>query len=368
MRHLMDWLIGRTGERTKGSVDYLLPSDRTHAVLERERKRADRLRGSFSLLVISPVERESLDKHLAELAEHLERRLRTTDVAGFLDRHRIGVMLPGASGEEAWKVARALPLVGNDGSRPFRVEVHAYPTHQVPDGDQSGPGRDATPATGGPRAAGSEQSAVRPLEALFVRATPWWKRCVDVCGAVFGLVVLAPLLLLTATLIKLTSPGPVFFRQLRDGLGGGPFTIYKFRTMYVDAEARKAELRKFSEQDGPAFKMTNDPRITPLGRFLRKTCIDELPQFWNVLKGDMSLVGPRPLDCKEAQHIDGWGRRRLEVTPGLTCIWQVHGKSKVSFNEWMRMDIRYMKGRSFFRDLKLVFETVAQVLRSRGSV
>ncbi len=137
--------------------------------------------------------------------------------------------------------------------------------------------------------------------------------------------------------------------------------------MYIDADARKDALRAQSEQDGPCFKMEHDPRITPLGRFLRKSCIDELPQLWNVLIGDMTLVGPRPLDYRESHKIHQWGRRRLEVTPGLTCIWQVHGKSRVSFNEWMRMDIRYMRRRGFFFDLKLIRETLQQVLLHRAS-
>jgi lipopolysaccharide/colanic/teichoic acid biosynthesis glycosyltransferase len=138
--------------------------------------------------------------------------------------------------------------------------------------------------------------------------------------------------------------------------------------MRADAERLKANLRQFSEQDGPAFKLANDPRITPIGRYLRKTCIDELPQLWNVIKGDMTLVGPRPLDSKEAAKIEGWGRRRAEVTPGLTCIWQVYGKAKVTFDEWMRMDIRYIKRRSVLRDLRLIWGTIVAVIRHRASV
>lgn len=207
----------------------------------------------------------------------------------------------------------------------------------------------------------------QPLEQLFIQPLPITKRIIDIIGVSVGLIVLSPLLCLTAILIKVTSPGPIFFCQKRDGLGGVPFTIYKFRTMVTDAEAQKASLRSQSEQDGPAFKLEHDPRITPIGKFLRKSCIDELPQLWNVLKGDMTIVGPRPLDCKEAQHISGWGRRRLEVTPGLTCIWQVHGKSRVTFAEWMRMDIRYMKARTFCRDVKLMCETFVAVLLNRAS-
>ena len=210
-------------------------------------------------------------------------------------------------------------------------------------------------------------AVVRSLSELFAEPLPVWKRALDVVGAGAGLLVLSPLLAATAITIKATSSGPVLFAQRRTGLGGRPFTIYKFRTMCVDAEARKAKLRQFSEQDGPAFKMANDPRVTPIGRYLRKTCIDELPQLWNVLVGDMTLVGPRPLPCDEQSGCDAWQSRRLDVTPGLTCIWQVHGKSKVSFTDWMRMDIRYIRARTFVQDVRLVFETLWAMLLHRGS-
>jgi lipopolysaccharide/colanic/teichoic acid biosynthesis glycosyltransferase len=189
----------------------------------------------------------------------------------------------------------------------------------------------------------------------------------DVGGALVGLALTAPVLLVAALLIKLTSPGPVLFRQRRAGLGGKPFTIYKLRTMFVNADQMKASLRSLSERDGPAFKMKNDLRITRVGRYLRRTCIDELPQFWNVLKGDMSLVGPRPLPCDEAAACCGWQRRRLEVTPGLTCIWQVSGGMQVPFLEWMRMDIRYIRGRRPWLDFVLLIRTAIAVLTQRAS-
>lgn len=208
---------------------------------------------------------------------------------------------------------------------------------------------------------------VEPLENLFLFPHPVWKRTLDVAGAVFGLIVLSPILVAVAALIKITSPGPALFKQLREGHGGKLFTIYKFRTMRVGADAEKAQLQAQSEQDGPAFKMTHDPRITPIGGFLRKTCLDELPQLWNVLKGEMALVGPRPLDYRESERIARWGRRRMHVMPGLTCIWQVHGKSRVSFNEWMRMDIRYSQKVNLWQDIKLVTETLKQVILRRAS-
>lgn len=206
-----------------------------------------------------------------------------------------------------------------------------------------------------------------PLENLFLMPHPRWKRCVDVVASVFGLIALSPVLAAVGGLVKLTSPGPALFCQTREGHGGKLFTIYKFRTMRIGADAEKAQLRSTNEQHGPAFKMQHDPRITPIGRFLRNTCLDELPQLLNILKGDMALVGPRPLDHRESSQIARWGRRRSHVMPGLTCIWQVHGKSKVTFNEWMRMDIRYSQKVSFWKDMKLVGQTLKQVFMSKAS-
>jgi len=143
--------------------------------------------------------------------------------------------------------------------------------------------------------------------------------------------------------------------------------MYKFRSMVVDADKLKSQLAHLNEQDGPAFKSTNDPRVTRIGRFIRKTSIDELPQLWNVLKGDMSLVGPRPPTYDEVEQYKPWYRRRLEVTPGLTCIWQVEGRSRVTFEEWMRMDARYMHRPTIWQDLRLIFATIPAVLLGRGA-
>jgi lipopolysaccharide/colanic/teichoic acid biosynthesis glycosyltransferase len=166
--------------------------------------------------------------------------------------------------------------------------------------------------------------------------------------------------------IKLSSPGPAFFVQQREGRGGKRFYIWKLRTMCVDAEEQKDELRPLSQQDGPAFKMKRDPRTTRIGRFLRWSSIDEMPQFWNVLKGEMSLVGPRPLPTAESEACEAWQRRRLDVLPGITCTWQVFGRGKVSFDEWVRMDLRYAARASALSDLKLMFVTIPSLLFQRG--
>lgn len=198
--------------------------------------------------------------------------------------------------------------------------------------------------------------------------TPWWKRAIDVMGAATGLVLLSPVLLGAAAAIRLGSKGPVFFRQKREGKDGKVFEILKFRTMVVDAESQQAGLRDQSEQDGPAFKLTNDPRVTSVGKYLRKSCIDELPQLINILKGDMSLVGPRPLPVSESQACTAWQRARLTVLPGLTCTWQAYGGRDIKFEQWMRMDLDYIVKRSFLFDLKLIFDTACIAVMHRGSV
>lgn len=179
---------------------------------------------------------------------------------------------------------------------------------------------------------------------------------------------LSPVLLAAAAMIRLNSKGPALFLQWREGKDGQLFRIYKFRTMRVGADEEKSAFRKMSEQDGPAFKLKNDPRITSVGRYLRKSCVDELPQLINVLKGEMSLVGPRPLPVDESLNCSTWHRRRLDVQPGMTCIWQVDGGRDIPFDDWMRMDLDYIRQRSMFTDLKLIAKTAIVTLLHRGSV
>jgi len=185
--------------------------------------------------------------------------------------------------------------------------------------------------------------------------------------AAVGLVLASPVMLAAVAAIKLSSPGPVIFRQPRCGLNGRKFTLYKFRTMVKDAEALKQSLMRFNEVDGAAFKMKNDPRITPVGKFLRKTSIDELPQLFNVLKGDMSFVGPRPPLADEVIKYDRWQRRKLSMKPGLTCLWQVSGRSNISFDQWMKLDLEYIDNWSLWKDAQIMARTVPAVLKGTGA-
>lgn len=194
-----------------------------------------------------------------------------------------------------------------------------------------------------------------------------FKKLFDLVVSFIGLILLSPWMLLIAIIIKLTSPGPVIFSQERVGLNGRPFRMYKFRSMVQDAEARKSDMASLNEMDGPVFKIKNDPRITPFGHFLRKSSLDELPQLWNVLVRDMSLVGPRPPLPSEVNLYNPKHRKRLSVRPGITCIWQISGRSDVNFDRWMDMDIEYIDNWSFWLDLQILFKTVPVVLLRKGS-
>ncbi len=213
----------------------------------------------------------------------------------------------------------------------------------------------------------------RPM--MVFRSTPdapWEaaaKQVIDVLGAVGLLLLCSPLMIAAATAVRITSPGPVIFRQQRSGLNGRPFTMYKFRTMVTDAEQRQQELAAFNEMEGPVFKVSRDPRITPAGRLLRKFSLDEFPQLFNVLRGEMSLVGPRPLPVDETRRFDDLAhRRRLSVKPGLTCLWQISGRNNVTdFREWVRLDLEYIDNWSLWLDLKILVRTVPVVLLGSGA-
>jgi exopolysaccharide biosynthesis polyprenyl glycosylphosphotransferase len=197
----------------------------------------------------------------------------------------------------------------------------------------------------------------------------FFKRTMDFLIAVVMLVFLAPLLIVTAVAIKLTSPGPVFFKQMRCGLNGRRFMVIKFRSMVLGAERRRQQLERQNEmKGGPTFKIRKDPRVTRLGRIMRKFSIDELPQLFNVLKGDMSLVGPRPPLPAEVDLYESWQRRRLSMKPGITCIWQVSGRNKIHFDQWMEMDLEYIDQFSLWLDFKLLVRTFFVVLIGYGAV
>ena len=193
------------------------------------------------------------------------------------------------------------------------------------------------------------------------------KRLIDIICSFMGLLAFSPLFIIIAIIIKFTSKGPVFFSQKRVGKYGREFDMYKFRSMVVNAEELKEKLAAQNEMSGPMFKMKDDPRVTKVGKFIRKTSLDELPQLWNVLKGDMSLVGPRPSLPKEVAQFEDWMHRRLEVKPGLTCYWQVSGRNNIDFEDWMKLDIRYVEERNLWIDIKLILKTVSVLFGDKNA-
>ena len=193
-----------------------------------------------------------------------------------------------------------------------------------------------------------------------------FKGLTDRTGALVGLILFLPMMIAAAIAIKIDSRGPVFFRQIRSGINGKTFKLWKFRTMENDAEKKKAELLEKNEMSGPVFKISDDPRVTKVGRFLRKYSIDEFPQFMNVLMGDMSLVGPRPALPSEVAGFEPWQHRKLSVKPGLTCLWQADGRNSIDFEDWMKMDLKYIDNWSLWEDTKIIARTIPTVLKGSG--
>lgn len=326
--------------------------------MDRERARSDRWGQPLALLSLGVADLRTGRRTLRQIARILARRMRLTDEAGWIDRQHIGILMPNTAGWGAWTLADEIFLEFPEAVPLPQCRVYCYPSDWFLNvGQRQSDEADAPVADG----------MTEAMEPLFFRALPRWKRAIDVIGASLFLLVHAPLLLVLAALVRATSPGPAFFRQTRVGLGGRLFTLYKFRTMVASAELLKEQLRDRNEQDGPVFKIKNDPRITAFGRFLRRFSFDEFPQMWNVLKGEMSLVGPRPPLPGEVVAYEVWQRRRLDVTPGLTCLWQVRGRSKISFTQWMRLDMQYIARCSPWCDARLLAETVPALVTGRGA-
>ncbi len=408
----------------KRSLQSLLTPDQMNIAVQRETARADRNGAQFALVLFRVRSKSQLSLSTVRLAKTVLKRVRATDDVGWYDDRHLAALLPDTAPAGAWRFAEQVcTLVSAKSARPL-CSVYSYPTkwfkgdenadsltneaqqndslarsvngttHNALNSTMNGPTSSAVLdaaaigsalGTGAGSRMGMENlipyfldgvasgldrrptPVVKPMESLLVRPMPMWKRALDILGASVGMVLASPIMLIASLMVKMSGPGDIIFTQNRAGLGGKPFKIYKFRTMCMGAEKQRDELKKISEQDGPAFKIKNDPRVTKLGSLLRKTSIDELPQLLNVLKGDMTLVGPRPLPIVESEQCEGWHRRRLDVTPGLTCIWQIKGRSQVSFSEWVRMDVAYIRRRTLFNDLRILFQTIPAVLLRKGA-
>ena len=340
--------------------------DSLRYIVQRERFRADRTGRKFSLIAI-----RFLDSPLAKsdgeesLISWLQQELRITDDVGRLDDGRFGVVLPETDAEGAEFVADRIRLECATRDLRNEIEVSVYPDFNERDRQSSDSDSDRESVGSG--ASRSTSSGMTTLQSIIVRPMPFWKRATDVsvAGLLMGLTL--PLQIGIALLIKATSSGPVIFTQNRSGLAGQPYKILKFRTMCADAPLQQSALLNSNDQDGPAFKMKVDPRVTRIGKFLRKTSLDELPQLINVLRGEMSLVGPRPLPVYETDACETWQKYRLDVTPGITCVWQVYGRGRVGFDNWVRMDVEYIRSRSILQDAHLLCMTLPAVLSGRGA-
>jgi lipopolysaccharide/colanic/teichoic acid biosynthesis glycosyltransferase len=336
--------------------------------LQREKLRAQRANSTLSIILLT------LDKEMDEGVTNMKKILdlvrantRDTDISGFVNDQTIGVLLPDTDEKGAKEICGKL-IDGNNNPK-FSATTSSYPDHIF----------ESLAKTGSIRA------DAFPFEIKHSISTVWFelavKRSVDIVGSMVGMVVFMPVMLMTALAIKLTSPGPVIFSQIRLGKQGVPFTFYKFRSMHInmDDQIHRNYIHEYingnhekinhGNADQPLYKNKSDPRITKVGQFIRKTSIDELPQFFNVLKGDMSLVGPRPPLPYEAEKYKAWHLSRiLEMKPGITGLWQVEGRSKTEWDESVRLDIRYIQNWSFIYDLTILFRTVKIVLKGSGAV
>jgi len=345
-----------------------------HAILMKERARVDRNYHFFSLISFEAVAPDPEKDSIRYFAQRLKNNVRITDEVGWLDNNSIGVLLFNSVKTEA---KQFIERIQSDcfPSSDYKYSISTYPKDKVKNSCSNEVLKErnaylhAMPGFTSLNShhSGIDKKIVKELYPFFFDKRPFWKRLVDIILSIVALIALSPLFLVIGLAVKLTSRGPVLFKQQRAGLGGVPFTFLKFRTMKIDAEGLKSRLLRFNERTGPVFKMKNDPRVTWLGKFLRKWSLDELPQFINVLKGDMSLVGPRPPTMDEVGKYSTWHNYRLEMKPGITCIWQIYARQDKSFENWVRLDIKYQKEQSFLLDMKLLFMTIPAVLSRKGA-
>jgi lipopolysaccharide/colanic/teichoic acid biosynthesis glycosyltransferase len=329
-------------------VDGILSREDFRKALARERAGSDRNEHGFSLLVFEGgIGRDP--ETLRQFADALSRRIRQIDEIGWLDQQRLGVLLPYTLAGGAKILAQ--DLCRNIPSTERSCTIYTYPGQWLPD-ESNG--------------SGSMTGSNGRRDELFTNRIPTWKRAIDVAGSLIALVCLSPVFLLVAVVIKVVSPGPVFYRQDRVGRERKIFRMWKFRTMHPDADSslHQNHLSSVITKDRSMTKLDalRDPRIFPFGRIMRRSYLDELPQLFNVLRGEMSLVGPRPCIPYEAQEYRRWQTRRFDTLPGMTGLWQVSGKNKTTFTEMIRLDIAYSQRCSLWLDLIVLLKTVPAIV------
>ena len=330
-------------------------SDAFRTILERERARAERTSQLFSLVVFGfDKENETDDASLERLGNVLGQKVRICDEVGWYDGNRIGIILPGTSAEGARQFTDIIKERIKDVAPRLTCTIYSYPSSGMKSDVHQKDSKEA-------QAPFHTGESIKRLDILFARPIPIWKRLVDFFGALLLLILLSPIIALVAFFIKIVSPGPVFYLQERIGYQGRRFTFWKFRTMHVnnDAAGHEQYLVHLIGSDAPMTKLDDgrDHRIIPFGKVLRYSCIDELPQLINVLLGDMSLVGPRPCLPYEAKKYLQWHTRRFDTVPGMTGLWQVSGKNRMTFKEMIRLDIRYSRKMSPWQDAKILLLT-----------
>jgi lipopolysaccharide/colanic/teichoic acid biosynthesis glycosyltransferase len=354
------------------------PTERFRDLIERERSRADRTGVCFSLVVFHLKGRKRDTYHtLYHLTNLLLSRVRTSDEVGWFDKTSLAVILNGSGEAGAAKFGQNVTASLPEGVGVPKVSVHLYPNKRGGE-EQAQLRKDDLKEAGSvaaiPPISATEYAALpedAAMSSVFFRQLPLWKDILDVLFSLIALTVLSPLLILISVYIKIADPGPVFFRQDRIGFRGKKFVCWKFRTMKVNNDAAAHEeylksLIKGGDQAMIKLDARTDPRIIPLGWVLRQSGLDELPQLVNVLRGDMSLVGPRPCLPYEAKEYDQWHAERFDTVPGLTGLWQVSGKNRTTFKDMMRFDIRYSRRMSFWMEIQILFKTfpaIAQQIR-----
>jgi len=336
-------------------------------ILERELARAERSGQVFSVVEFDIGDVETNRELGKQLLQALAQKLRSTDEVGWLPEHRIGVLLYNTSREGAQIFLKRILESIPPEFIPPNFKIYTYPMEKQirEEADRQYQLIGGTISHSGKELRGKRSKPLREMRMLYSLAMPKWKRIMDITVALLLLILLFPLFVVIAIIIKIVSPGPIFFKQLRVGYGGKLFTIYKFRTMKVNADftAHQKYLSELIQgangktEGGKPMTKLDDPQITPFGKILRATYIDELPQLFNVLRGEMSLVGPRPPIPYEVTNYVTWHTGRFDAVPGMTGLWQVSGKNRLTFKEMVRLDIRYARQISFRLDLKILLLT-----------
>ena len=373
LKKVMHKVLG--GKDGSDEIEGILPRQQFQLILNRERALSDRHGLKFCLVVFQGSNGHG-KAELASIATLLGKRLRGTDIAGWIDPAHVGAILPHTPVAGASRVAEKIcELASGKGTKP-RFEVIPYPTEEPPSASGTPDAAKPTAEKADASAQRAEQTSTLPdtssttVDRILAPEFPAWKRALDILLASTALVVLSPLMLAVAIFIKIVSPGPVLFRQERVGFLRRHFQCLKFRTMHMnaDTQAHNKHFNTLMQTDTPMKKLDvqKDPRVIPFGRLLRASGIDELPQLVNVLRGEMSFIGPRPCIQYEFDNYKLWQKRRCDARPGLTGLWQVSGKSRTTFNQMMRLDISYSRDESFWKDIKIILRTFPAVVREIG--